>query len=100
VGSSRLELDGEYEDTRDFTRFGLLCSVIPYVMCLVVLYCVFEVHVEIGLFCWGPCRPYISLWVLTVLTTKIRPSKSRVREEHMGSFMHIFSTNKVPRVVL
>jgi hypothetical protein len=38
--------------------------------------------------------------VLTVLTTKIRPSKPRVREEYTTSFMHIFGTIKVPRVVL
>jgi hypothetical protein len=31
---------------------------------------------------------------LTVLTTKIRPSKPRVREEYMTSFMHIFITKK------
>jgi hypothetical protein len=37
---------------------------------------------------------------LTVLTTKIRSSKPWVREEYMESFMHILSTNKVPRVVL
>jgi hypothetical protein len=37
---------------------------------------------------------------LTVITTKIRPSKPRVREEYATSFMHIFDTNKVPRVVL
>jgi hypothetical protein len=35
-----------------------------------------------------------------VLTTKIRLSKPRVREDYITSFMHIFSTNKVPRVVL
>jgi hypothetical protein len=39
-------------------------------------------------------------WMLTVLTTKIRPSKPRVREEYTTSFMHMFYTNKVPRVVL
>jgi hypothetical protein len=38
--------------------------------------------------------------MLTVLTTKIWPSKPRVREEYTTSFMHIFDTNKVPRVVL
>jgi transposase InsO family protein len=38
--------------------------------------------------------------MLMVLTTKIRPSKSRVREEYTTSFMHIFYTNKVPRVEL
>jgi hypothetical protein len=38
--------------------------------------------------------------VLTVLTTKIRPSKPRVREKYTTSYMHIFDTNKVPRVVL
>jgi hypothetical protein len=38
--------------------------------------------------------------LLTVLTTKIRPSKPRVREEYTTSFMHIFGTNKVPWVVL
>jgi hypothetical protein len=38
--------------------------------------------------------------LLTVLTTKIRSSKPRVREEYTTSFMHIFYTNKVPRVVL
>jgi hypothetical protein len=38
--------------------------------------------------------------VLTVLTTKFRPSKPRVREEYTTSFMHIFYTNKVPGVVL
>jgi hypothetical protein len=35
-----------------------------------------------------------------VLTTKIRPLKPRVREEYATSFMHIYGTNKVPRVVL
>jgi hypothetical protein len=39
-------------------------------------------------------------FVLTILTTKIRPSKPQVREEYMARFMHIFSINKVPRVVL
>jgi hypothetical protein len=38
--------------------------------------------------------------VLTVLTTKVRPSKPYVREEYRTSFMHIFGTNKVPQVVL
>jgi hypothetical protein len=38
--------------------------------------------------------------MLTVLTTEIRLSKPQVQEEYMMSFMHIFSTNKVPRVVL
>jgi hypothetical protein len=38
--------------------------------------------------------------LLTVRTTKIRPSKPRVREEYTTSFMHIFGTNKIPRVVL
>jgi hypothetical protein len=38
--------------------------------------------------------------LLTILITKIRPLKPRVREEYMASFMHIFSTNKVPRVLL
>jgi hypothetical protein len=38
--------------------------------------------------------------LLTVLTTKIQPSKPRVREKYMTSFMHVFSTNKVQRVVL
>jgi hypothetical protein len=38
--------------------------------------------------------------LLTVLTSKIRPSKPQVREEYTTSFMHIFYTNKVPRVVL
>jgi pentatricopeptide repeat protein len=38
--------------------------------------------------------------VLTVLTTKTRPSKPQVRAEYMTSFMHILGTNKVPRVVL
>jgi hypothetical protein len=38
--------------------------------------------------------------LLTVLTTKIGPSKPRVREAYMTSFIHIFGTNKVPRVVL
>jgi hypothetical protein len=33
------------------------------------------------------------------LTTKFRPVKPRVREEYTTSFMHIFDTNKVPRVV-
>jgi hypothetical protein len=37
---------------------------------------------------------------LTVLTTKIRLSKPRVREEYTTSFKHIFYTNKVPQVVL
>jgi hypothetical protein len=36
--------------------------------------------------------------LLTVLTTRIRHSKPRVREEYMASFMHIFSTNKVPQL--
>jgi hypothetical protein len=35
-----------------------------------------------------------------VLTAKIRPSNPQIREEYMASSMHIFSTNKVPRVVL
>jgi hypothetical protein len=39
------------------------------------------------------------LW-LTVLTINIQSSKPRVREEYTTSFMHIFYTNKVPRVVL
>jgi hypothetical protein len=34
-----------------------------------------------------------------VLRTKFRPAKPRVRE-YTTSFMHIFYTNKVPRVVL
>jgi hypothetical protein len=38
--------------------------------------------------------------LLTVLTTKIQPSKPQVREEYTTSFMHIFGTNKVPQVVL
>jgi hypothetical protein len=38
--------------------------------------------------------------LLMVLTTKFRPSKPRVREEYITSFMHIFYINKVPRVVL
>jgi hypothetical protein len=38
--------------------------------------------------------------LLTVLTTKIWPSKPRVWEEYTTSFKHIFDTNKVPRVVL
>jgi hypothetical protein len=38
--------------------------------------------------------------LLMVLTTKFRPSKPWVREENTTSFMHIFGTNKVPRVVL
>jgi hypothetical protein len=38
--------------------------------------------------------------LLMVLATKIRQSKPRVREEYTTSFMHIFGTNKVPRVVL
>jgi hypothetical protein len=38
--------------------------------------------------------------LLTVLTTKIQPSKPWVREEYTTSFMHIFYTNKVPRVLL
>jgi hypothetical protein len=38
--------------------------------------------------------------LLMVLTTKFRPLKPRVREEYKTSFMHIFGTNKVPRVVL
>jgi hypothetical protein len=42
----------------------------------------------------------VARWLLTVLTTKIRPSKPQVREEYTTSFMHIFYTNKVPRVVL
>jgi hypothetical protein len=47
------------------------------------------------------CILQVSLWyLLTVLTTEIRLSEPRVREEYMISFMHIFSTNKVPRVVL
>jgi hypothetical protein len=39
-------------------------------------------------------------YMLTVLTTKFRPSKPRVQEEYTTSFMHIFDTNKVPQVVL
>jgi hypothetical protein len=35
-------------------------------------------------------------YLLTVLTTKFRPSKPQVREECTTSFMHIFYTNKVP----
>jgi hypothetical protein len=35
-----------------------------------------------------------------VLTTKFRPLKPPVWEEYTTSFMHIFCTNKVPRVVL
>jgi hypothetical protein len=35
-----------------------------------------------------------------VLTTQVRLSKPQVREEYTASFMHIFGTNKVPRVVL
>jgi hypothetical protein len=38
--------------------------------------------------------------MLTVLTTRIRPSNPRVREEYTTSLMHIFDINKVPRVVL
>jgi hypothetical protein len=38
--------------------------------------------------------------VLTVLTSKIRASKPQVRAEYTTSFMHIFYTNKVLRVVL
>jgi hypothetical protein len=38
--------------------------------------------------------------LLTVLTTKNRQSIPRVREEYMTRFMHIFSTNKVPWLVL
>jgi hypothetical protein len=38
--------------------------------------------------------------MLTVLTTKIWPSKARVREEYMASFMHIVMIDKVPQVVL
>jgi hypothetical protein len=38
--------------------------------------------------------------LLTVLTTKIEPSKPWVQEEYTTSFMHIFDTNQVPRVVL
>jgi hypothetical protein len=34
--------------------------------------------------------------LLTILTTKIQPSKPRVREAYTTSFMHIFCTNKVP----
>jgi hypothetical protein len=43
-----------------------------------------------------------SAWgsLLTVLTTSFRPSKSRKREGYMTSFIHVFNTNKVPRVVL
>jgi hypothetical protein len=37
---------------------------------------------------------------LKVLTTKIRPSKPRVREEYKTSSMHILDTNKVPRFLL
>jgi hypothetical protein len=37
---------------------------------------------------------------LTILTTKIQPSKPQVREEYTTSFMRIFYTNKVPQVVL
>jgi hypothetical protein len=39
-------------------------------------------------------------WMLMVLTTKFRPSKPRVREDFTTSFVHIFYTKKVPRVVL
>jgi hypothetical protein len=38
--------------------------------------------------------------MLMVFTTKFRPSKPQVQEEYTTSFMHIFYTNKVPRVVL
>jgi hypothetical protein len=38
--------------------------------------------------------------LLTVFTTKFRPSKPQVREEYTTGFMHIFYTNKVPQVVL
>jgi hypothetical protein len=40
------------------------------------------------------------LFLLTVLTPKIQPSKPRVQEEYMTNFMQIFSTNEVPQVVL
>jgi hypothetical protein len=33
---------------------------------------------------------------LTVLVTKVRPSKPQVREEYTIIFMHIFGTNEVP----
>jgi hypothetical protein len=39
-------------------------------------------------------------YLLMVLTTKFRPSKAQIREGYTTSFMHIFGTNKVPRVVL
>jgi hypothetical protein len=45
-------------------------------------------------------RIFLSYAMLTVLTTKNRLSKPHVQEEYMTSFMHIFSTIKVPRVVL
>jgi hypothetical protein len=53
---------------------------------------------------WPPARSRArekgcghQVWlVLTVLTTKFRPSKPRVREEYTTSFMHIFVINKVP----
>jgi hypothetical protein len=44
--------------------------------------------------------PLVMGKVLTVLTTRIRLSKPRVQEEYTKSFMHIFDTNKVSRVVL
>jgi hypothetical protein len=38
--------------------------------------------------------------LLTILTTSFRPSKSQKQGGYMTIFMHIFNTNKVPRVVL
>jgi hypothetical protein len=43
-----------------------------------------------------------SAWgsLLTVFTTSFWPSRSRKRGGYTTSFMHVFNTNKVPRVVL
>jgi hypothetical protein len=62
--------------------------------------------IYIGSGCQGG-EPYVIFgessmapYMLTVLTTKFRPSKPRVQEEYTTSFMHIVDTNKVPQVVL
>jgi hypothetical protein len=56
----------------------------------------FEKRVAGGLFAECDWTVLWPRWMLTVLTTKIRPSKPRVREDYTTSFMHIFDTNKVP----
>jgi hypothetical protein len=42
----------------------------------------------------------MNMIVVDGLYNNFRPSKSRKREGYMTSFMHVFNTNKVPRVVL